>query len=213
MPLRRRTLPGHYSGGVTTSSATPAILSACLLSGFTSLADDAAHAPARAVKLALADMAAREVAAALALEEQCECGGPARRQTELAIADFHRRARPQDWPERLVKTYVAGCLLRDLLQDVTASDNRLPQTVVEHYTTTSLTELVLAELSEPIEADPQLAARLSLWGRRVMGEVLAMVRHLVNQVPDILPPDQAAGEIAQLTTAHSARMAALGLTP
>ena len=79
-------------------------------------------------------------------------------------------------------------------------------------------------MRQAIDADPTIAGRLALWGRRIVGEALAqaqavcaereaMVTLLVGGVPGT------GGDLAELTRtftritdAHTSRMAALGLS-
>ena len=69
----------------------------------------------------------------------------------------------------------------------------------------------VAELEEVVAADPQLAARLGLWGRRVIGEEIGTFQRLLGQFPELL------GQMAQeqlhsvLSQGAVSRMRGLGL--
>ena len=61
-------------------------------------------------------------------------------------------------------------------------------------------------------ADPQLAARLSLWARRVAGEVLGLARATLFTHPDLAQdPDTADAIAAFVTKRHGERMAQINL--
>jgi len=77
--------------------------------------------------------------------------------------------------------------------------------------TTAAVKHAIAELEEVIAADPQLAARLGLWGRRVIGEEIGTFQRLLGQFPELL------GQMAQeqlhsvLSQGAVSRMRGLGL--
>jgi hypothetical protein len=73
---------------------------------------------------------------------------------------------------------------------------------------------------EAIKADPRVAGRLGLWARRLVGEALGQAQRVAadrEPLARLLVGDATSqlGDIgrmfAQLTDAHAARMAALGL--
>ncbi len=79
---------------------------------------------------------------------------------------------------------------------------------------------VISRVREAIEADPRVAGRLALWARRLVGEALGQAQRVAaDRAPlsRLLAGSDARqlGDIgrmfAQLTDAHAARMAALGL--
>lgn len=186
------------------------LIGTALLTAFHQLSDDSAHAPATRDRLILAKLAAREVDMLEGFEFSTESEHT--RRAEAAIADFHRRTRPQDLYERLVKTYVSFNLVQDFLAGVASSESDMDARIRQHLASKDHVHYVLQALREALQADQQLTARLSLWGRRVMGETLAVVRHLVDSTPGLVDGDVPAA-MSELTRAHSERMSALGLAP
>jgi LPS sulfotransferase NodH len=68
-------------------------------------------------------------------------------------------------------------------------------------------------LRDAIEANPHLASRLAMWGRRLVGDTLLMARAALA-LPDNTAPDDARLEpvFTELIAAHTRRMDDLGLT-
>jgi hypothetical protein len=71
-----------------------------------------------------------------------------------------------------------------------------------------------------IERDPRLAGRLALWGRRLLGEMLSQAQSVAAEHEGlaalILSEEVSSqidlfGMVERLTSAHVARMTALGL--
>lgn len=186
------------------------LLGAALLIAFHQLAEDSFHAPTPRQKLALAELAAEEITVLKTLPPFIDA--PIVRRADAAVADFYRRTQPQDWHERLVKTYVSFNLVQDFLRAIIADDESVGDAARAHLSSSAHVDFVQEELRPALHDDQQLTARLSLWGRRVMGETIAVVRHLIDAEPSVLPGDSAA-TMTELTRAHSQRMSALGLAP
>jgi hypothetical protein len=69
-----------------------------------------------------------------------------------------------------------------------------------------------AELVDDIAADPQLAARLGLWGRRVVGEEIGTLQRVLSVYPELLGGGvDAAGLHEVLSQGATGRMRDLGL--
>ena len=173
---------------------------AAALAAFFQLAGDAAHGPDTDARLTLARLAAAE------LEGLAHLGasdlGPLEEQVARAVTEFGRRTQTQDFAERLVRTYVAFNITRDLRRHV-AGAGAGGASAQEDY--------VVARLGAHIADDPQLAARLALWGRRVLGETLAVVRHFLSDHPGLIEGEDPDAVLAALTRAHTRRMARLAL--
>lgn len=154
------------------------------------------------------------------------------------FTDFDARTPPGTWWERLLKAYVgfgveddvAGLLARGLADGgegpelpggADAATRALVLAVLDddrHST------LVVARVTEATSADPVLASRLALWGRRLVGEALGVVQRLVTDHPELRVlleralPEGATGQplqqrlFAVLTAEHTRRMDRLGLT-
>jgi hypothetical protein len=84
-------------------------------------------------------------------------------------------------------------------------------------------EFIVERVRSAIEADPRLAGRLALWGRRLVGEALSQAQRVAAErdalstllVGGVDRPGTDLAEIgrmlARLTDNHARRMAALGL--
>jgi hypothetical protein len=93
------------------------------------------------------------------------------------IETFHSRTNGIDWYETVVKVYLVGGLLEDFYKRLAIG---LPEEVrleVEKSLKDSTFEkFAKAVLIEAMANNPQLASRLALWGRRLMGDVLLELR-------------------------------------
>lgn len=106
---------------------------------------------------------------------------------------------PRDFLEALVKVYVGDrALIEQVLKNGSAVD------------------FAAAEIRAAIEADPSAAGRLSLWGRRLVGEALNRAQRVAaahERLTDLIAGD--GGSIDELlrglTRAHQERMKAVGL--
>jgi LPS sulfotransferase NodH len=74
-------------------------------------------------------------------------------------------------------------------------------------------ELLAAELLAAIDANPRLAARLAMWGRRLVGDTMLVARSALKTSANH-DSDEARIEpvFTELIAAHTRRMDALGLT-
>jgi hypothetical protein len=212
------------------------------LVAFFRLSDDAALAPSLADKAALAGMAVAEFDHFRLLCERISALGAAPDQVMLpftpALEAFHARTAPADWLEGLVKAYVGDGMAGDFYRAVAQLvDPQTRDLVLSVLGDTGHADFVIARVRAAIAADPQLAGRLALWARRLVGEALAQAYRVVADRPALatllssaapptglagggpVPPAPLAGPslgdvgrmLAQLTDAHAARMAALGL--
>lgn len=124
--------------------------------------------------------------------------------------DLEARTRPATWMERSIKTYVTKGILTDFLRQVTERH----QLFVEEDDAWDFGQAVWVQehLAPAIAADEQLAARLSLWARRVAGEVLGLVRSTLFTHPALaIDADTVDAVVASVGEHHGKRMAAIGL--
>lgn len=195
------------------------------LGSFALLSQDAAYAPELRERLVLSRMAARELGEIDVIENLVAEHGS---DLDAVMAsfrdimnDFLVRAQPRDWWERLIRSYVGHNLLQDLVEDLSRG---LPASVADSVAPclarSGHDDYVVGLLQPVLDAEPQLAARLALWGRRVVGEALTLVARLFADHPDLaelLPADgEARGRVASLTgrlqAGHARRLGRLGLT-
>jgi hypothetical protein len=201
------------------------LLAYASLTAFFRISDDAALAPALADRTALAELAVAEFSHFQLLHARIEELGAdpteAMRPFVGPVDAFHARTAPADWLEGLVKAYVGDEIANDFYRTVAQVLDPAYQDLVQRVLAdTGKTAFIVARVSEAIAADPRVAGRLGLWARRLVGEALGQAQrvaaereslaHLLvggsrSQLGDV-------GRIfAQLTDAHAARMAALGL--
>lgn len=182
----------------------------------TRYAKDADRAPQMAAQVDLLRMSAWEVSSfdrvvALASAHGIDAAGAAERFTDV-LGDLDERLRPLDWAERLVKTYIAFGLLIDFgmaLSDSLAEPLR--SGLIDELGQDPISSYAIAELEASIAADSQLAARLGLWGRRVVGEEIGTFQRLLGQFPELLGSVAPEQFHAVLSQGAVSRMKGLGL--
>ena len=201
------------------------VLAYAELTAFDRLAEDARLAPTLDGRAALARMAAAEIGnherLAARLRELGADVSTAMAPFVAALDAFHDGTRAGSWLEGLVKAYVGDGLATDFYREVAAF---LPppdrQLVEEVLADTGHADFALREVRAAIAADPTLTGRLSLWARRLLGEALTQSQAVIAEHADladliITGTGDVAGVtelLGRLTTAHSERMRALGLS-
>jgi hypothetical protein len=137
---------------------------------------------------------------------------------------FHEHTAPSDWLESLIKAYVGDGLAADFYRQIAAYlDAATRDLILTTLDNTGQSEFVVERVRRAIEADPRIAGRLALWGRRLMGEALSQAQRVAAErdalttllVGGVDRPGMDLAAIARmfgrLTETHMARMAALGL--
>ncbi|MGZ6341292.1 MAG: ferritin-like fold-containing protein [Candidatus Limnocylindrales bacterium] len=198
------------------------------LTAFERLADDAAFAPTIADKAALAAMAVAEynhfALLRLRLESLGASSEAAMEPFVAALEAFHERTAPGDWLEGLVKAYVGDGIAEDFYREVSAYlDPSTRELVLRVLEDTGHSEFAVDRVRGAIAADPKLAGRLALWGRRLVGEALSQAQRVAAERDALasllvggVNPGADLAEVgrmfARLTENHTRRMAALGLS-
>ncbi|WP_435299508.1 ferritin-like fold-containing protein [Timonella sp. A28] len=149
-----------------------------------------------------------------------------------AYAEYEERTRSQTWHERVLKGYVGHAVALDfcrvalgtLAEDIQARVKAILDDTEESANARAI-------LNAKSQADPVLASRLALWGRRLVGESLHQIQQLIAANPalerlvvggahaaEAKPSprqDQQNPEVAwlfsQLTAQHTRRMEKIGL--
>jgi hypothetical protein len=135
------------------------------------------------------------------------------------IENFHRSTAPSDYSEALVKIYVGDGIAADFYREVGQYvDEDARGLVDEVCADLGHSKFVVPTVRRMIAEDDTLASRLSLWGRRLVGEALSQSQRVAAEreaMGELLvgSTDLAAlGRMfARLTDAHTARMRELGL--
>jgi hypothetical protein len=215
------------SASVTDPAALVDLLGALAygeLSAFDRLSRDAQLAPTLGGRAALSDMACVEMGHYRSLVERLTSLGA---NPEAAMAPFvaaldlfHDRTEPSTWFEGLVKAYVGDGLGADFYREVAEFVN--PSTralIIEVLADTGSSAFAVREVRAGIAANPALAGRLALWGRRLVGEAISQTQHVLAERDALMmlliggagDLAGATGLINRITGKHSERMAELGL--
>lgn len=196
------------------------------LTAFDRLAEDARMAPTLSGRAALARMAAAEIGHHGRLTERLgELGvdpGEAMAPFVRALDAFHESTRPSTWLEGLVKAYVGDGLATDFYREIAAllpdPDRAL---VLEVLADTGYADFAVREVRAAIKADRKLPGRLSLWGRRLVGEAMSQSQAVIaehDRLAELIiggtgDLSGVARLIERITAAHTERMKVLGLNP
>lgn len=93
------------------------------------------------------------------------------------IETFHSRTNGIDWYETVVKVYLVGGLLEDFYKRLAVGlPDEIRDDVEKALKDSTFEKFAKAVLIEAMQENPQLASRLALWGRRLMGDVLLELR-------------------------------------
>ena len=202
------------------------VLAYAELTAFDRLAEDARLAPTLGGRAALARMAAAEIAHHGRLTERLtELGvdpSAAMAPFVSALDAFHEGTRPSTWLEGLVKAYVGDGLATDFYREIAAflpdPDRAL---VMEVLADTGHADFAVREVRAAIKADRKVPGRLSLWGRRLVGEAITQTQAVIaehDRLAELIITGT--GDLAgvgrlieRITSAHTKRMKALGLNP
>lgn len=200
-----------------------AVLAYGELQAFERLAQDALLAPDLPGREAVTDMAVGEYGHYKILVDGLRERGAdpwvAMEPFRKPIDGFHASTAPADYPEALVKIYVgdgiASDFYREVAQFLDPESKALVETVCDDL---GHSAFVVPTVRDMISKDRTLASRLSLWGRRLVGEALSQSQRVAAEreaMGELLVGSTDLAELgrmfARLTDAHAARMRELGL--
>jgi hypothetical protein len=194
------------------------------LLAFDRMAADARLAPDLRRRAVLSEMAAVEIGNYRRLAGRLvELGA----DPEEAMAPFatplqayHDSTDPKDWLEALTKAYVGDGIADDFFREVAAFlDAPDRDLVLEVLHGNRYDDFAAEEIRRAIAADPKVANRLSIWARRLVGEGLSQAQWVAGERVALATlivlgsGDQAGVQalLKRLTSAHTARMTAVGL--
>jgi len=193
------------------------------LQAFDQMAADARLAPDLHRRAVLSEMAAAEIVnyrrLAGRLADLGADAGAAMHPFVGALEEYHDQTAPKDWLEALTKAYVGDGIADDFYREVAlrlAPPDR--ELVLDVLHDTRYADFAAEEIRGAIAADPKLANRLSMWARRLVGEGLSQAQRVAAERPSLAlllvgaADDDELGDLfKRLTTAHTARMFAVGL--
>jgi hypothetical protein len=194
------------------------------LLAFDRMAADARLAPDLTRRSVLSEMAGYEIANYRRIAARLTELGV---DPEVAMAPFrgplrayHDQTEPNDWLEALTKAYVgdgiADDFFREIAQFLEPADRDL---VIEVLHDSQYADFAASEIRGALAENPNVANRLSMWARRLVGEGITQAQRVAaerDSFTDLIM--EGAGDLSgvgnllkRLTTAHTARMAAVGL--
>lgn len=160
------------------------------LGAFARLAADSRSAPVLHQRLALARFAGQ----ALTHLEQVsgrvvELGGDLEATMHPfagVLTEFDRRTEPSTWWEQMLKAYVGYGVSDDFARVLArGTDPHTAEVVAGVMPGADHADFVIALLADAGADDATLAARLALWGRRLVGESLGAVQRVLADHPDV----------------------------
>jgi hypothetical protein len=202
------------------------VLAYAELTAFDRLAEDARLAPSLPGRAALARMAAAEIAHHVRLTERIEELGvnPTNAMAPFVapLDAFHNSTRPSGWLEGLVKAYVGDGLAADFYREIAAFLPKPDRQLVEDVLAdTGHADFAVREIKAAVRANSKLVGRLSLWGRRLLGEAISQSQAVIaerDQLAHLIMTGT--GDltglgrlIERITAGHTDRMKNLGLNP
>lgn len=156
------------------------------LSAFDRLAEDARAAPTLTGRAALASMAAAEIGHYRKLEQALAERGVAVEEAMQPFASpfeaFNESTAPHSWHESLVKAYVGDGLAADFYREIAEwLDESSRELVLAVLADTGHSAFAEREVLAACEIDPTLRDKLTLWGRRLLGEAITQAQRVVAE--------------------------------
>jgi len=194
------------------------------LSAFDHLAEDASLAPSLTARARMSAMAAVEFGHYQRLADRLADIGA---DPEAAMAPFvaaletyHSLTKPSTWPESVVKAYIGDGMAADFYREVAEfADDPTGELIREVLTDAGRAEFAVREVAAAVAEQPEIAGRLALWGRRLVGEAISQTQHVLADRDSLMrllvegtgDLSGVADLIKRITDRHEERMQELGL--
>jgi hypothetical protein len=151
------------------------------LSQFEILTNELKYSPTTADKAELSEAAAKSFqkyrSVAKLLSSQGVDATDAMDPFTERIETFHSRTKGIDWYETVLKVYLVAGLLEDFYRRLAIGlPAELRDEVEKALKDSTYEKFAKACLLEAMSENPQLASRLAVWGRRLIGDVLLELR-------------------------------------
>lgn len=175
-------------------------------------------APSTSAKAALASASAASLRRHEAMLDELRAlgvdPGEAMERHRAVVDRFQRLTRGHDWAETALTCHLAGGFLDDLFAALAAGlPAELAERVRAAYRPRPADPAVVALLLEAMADDPRLAARLALWGRRILGDALLVARDVLSLGRgDARQEERVEPAFSELIAEHTRRMDAIGLS-
>lgn len=136
------------------------------------------------------------------------------------LDSYHASTDPSTWLESMVKFYVADGLAADFYTEIAgALPTEVSDVVRDVLAETGRSQFVVDEVRSAVAASRSERDRLTLWGRRLLGEAITQAQFVMAQRDELAELVLAAtGDLNGIATLfdrmqerHAARMAELGL--
>jgi hypothetical protein len=222
--LRSRSDPVESVNRVELGELTPGLMAylgqaAYLqLSIFEALSRAVVTAPSADAKEAVSRVAAISLAKHHALVAEIErkggTAGAAMAPYTERIDHYRSITQGDDWFELVTACYLTAGILDDFYLSLsTGLPEDSARRIARIFDGESGDEILARELQAAVDANPRLASRLAVWGRRLVGDTLLIARSALA-----MPPTTAKDEeklepvVTEVIAAHTRRMDAIGLT-
>jgi hypothetical protein len=201
-----------------------AVLAYGEISAFYRLAEEAKLSPTLRGRVAVAKMAAAEMAHFRTLEQALAGRGvdvfDAMAPFVRALDAYHASTDPSIWLESMVKFYVGDGIAADfytILADWLAPE--VAAVVRDVLAETGHSEFVVEEVRRAVAASRSERDRLTLWGRRLLGEAITQAQYVMAQRDELTDLvltatgdlNGVAALFERMQTRHGERMRVLGL--
>jgi 1,2-phenylacetyl-CoA epoxidase catalytic subunit len=201
-----------------------AVLAYGEISAFYRLAEEANLSPTLRGKVAVAKMAAAEMHHFETLESALADRGvdifDAMAPYVRALDAYHHSTDPSTWLESMVKFYVGDGIAADFYTEIAGALTPEVATVVQDVLAeTNHSEFVVEEVRRAVAVSRSERDRLTLWGRRLLGEAITQAQYVMAQRDELTDLVlTATGDLngiaalfERMQASHAERMAVLGI--